>query len=806
MTSPSVFQTSISEKTPCFHCGLDADARYADTIGGIERDFCCLGCQAVTRAIVEGGLGDFYQYRDAKNKKPEEGLERFDTYDLEDVHAPFVDTLDSGEKRVQLLVGGITCAACAWLIEHELEKISGVSQVRVNAATHRCQFIWDQQACKLSDIFSALQHIGYRPQPGVEAESEALRKNEQKSALLRIGIAGLGMMQVGMVGIALHAGDIQGMTSNWQHYLRWISLLFALPVMLYSAMPFYRSAMRALRVKHLNMDVPVSLALILAFSASVVGTFTNRGEVYFDSVSMFTFFLLVGRYFEMRARHKSVAHTESLAQLLPSAVERLQEDGASELVPLGYVSEGDQLRVAAGEVVPCDGILVEGMAMLDESILTGESEQVSKHKDDVVYAGSLLSEPSMTMRVQATGEKTRLASVQSLLNDALASKPKQQQLADHIASYFVAAVLCCFVATYTAWYFVDASKAFWVALSVLVVTCPCALSLATPAALASGLSALRSGGLLMMSPHALETLPKVSHIVFDKTGTLTLGKLEIESVVVQGKKTEKDVLNIIAALESHSRHPIAKAFENIRSPYVAENVSVEIGKGIYGFIDGKHYGFGRADFLLNDNTLAYPGPGAWQLLSREGKPLAWVQLRDGVRPDLDQALKTLASRGLTFSLLSGDRQVNVDRFQADHLGHMPFSQCAGDLLPEDKLTRVKAIQASGESVLMVGDGINDVPVLGAADISIAMGASSRLAQVSADAVLLGQYLGRLSESMQVADKVLKVIRQNFAWAIGYNLLALPAAALGLIPPYLAAVGMSLSSLIVVMNSLRVRRP
>lgn len=788
---------------PCFHCGLDANPLFTADIAGQERHFCCVGCQAVTRAIVDGGLGDFYSYRDARSRKPEEGLERFDAYDVPEVYANFVSDDSQGQKRVKLLIGGITCAACAWLIEHELEKLLGITQVRVNVATHMCQFVWDDDQCKLSAIFSALTHIGYRPQPGITAESQVLRRSEQRSALLRIGIAGLGMMQVGMVGIALHAGAIQGMEHAWQHYLRWISLLFALPVMFYSAQPFFRSALRVLKLGHLNMDVPVSLALILAFSASVVGTVMNRGEVYFDSVSMFTFFLLVGRYLEMRARHRSVEQTETLSRLLPSAVERVTGD-SYELIPLEHVKVGDVLRVAAGEVIPCDGTLIDASVFVDESLLTGESEQLAKEPGDSVYAGALLAEPSMKIQVTAHGAQTRLSSVQDLLDEALANKPRQQQLADRIASYFVAAVLALFITTFGVWWFIDSTKAFWVALSVLVVTCPCALSLATPAALASGLNALRRSGLLVMSSHALEVLPRIRHVVFDKTGTLTLGKLGIQAVVPIDAIDEKTVLQFIAALERHSRHPIAKAFDDVVSPYQATGVSVAMGKAVSGDINGKRYGFGRADFLLETPKVEYPAPGAWQLLSCEGVALAWVQLRDAVRPDLNEALKALSRRGLKISVLSGDRKVNVDRFKHEHLSAFELNTCEGDLLPEEKLAHLRKFQSQGEPVMMIGDGINDVPVLGAADISVAMGASSRLAQVSADAVLLNQNLLQLSHALDIAQKVNRVIKQNLSWALGYNLLALPAAVMGFIPPYLAALGMSLSSLVVVFNSLRVR--
>ena len=798
----------------CFHCGLDADPAFSAPINNQQQAFCCIGCQAVATAIEAGGLVDFYRFRDAQNRKPEEDLERFDAYDLVDVQAAFVDVIDGDTKRVSLLIGGITCAACAWLIENYLEKLDGVSSVRVNVASHRCSFEWRSADIKLSAVFLALHRIGYRPQPGTEAQSQQLRKTERRNALLRIGVAGLGMMQVGMVAIALHAGAIQGIGDSAQHFLRWVSLIFAVPVMFYSAQPFFKSAHRSLRMRHLNMDVPVSLALVLAFFASVYGTVTNTGEVYFDSVSMFTFFLLVGRFLEMQARHTSVYETERLSQLLPFSVERVlpgergESDSGLELIPLSYLKEGDVVRVAAGDVIPCDGYLQSSLAMADESLLTGESDLVEKSNGDPLYAGSILSEPSANIRVSAVGEQTRLASVQALLNKAISTKPKQQQMADSVARYFVAAVLVCFVAVFGAWYFVDPSRAFWIALSVLVVTCPCALSLATPAALAAGLNRLRNIGLLVVSPSALETLPSINHIALDKTGTLTLGEPRLQKVEIltsDKRFTSEQVVECVAALESFSRHPIANAFKDISTSVVAEQVRATAGKGLEGHIKGQHFRFGLAQFASPERSVSYPSEGNWQLLSCDAEPIAWFLFADEARPNLKASLIQIKAAITKASLFSGDRQNNIDSFVQRNALQGYFEQSLGEMLPEDKLAKVNALQTEGDRVLMVGDGINDIPVLAAADLSVAMGSASQLAKVNADAVLLNQNLSSLSEARTVAVRVSQVIKQNFAWALGYNILALPAAALGYIPPYLAALGMSLSSLVVVLNSLRVNR-
>ena len=826
-----------SSSVPCFHCGLDSDPAFSATIDNEHRNFCCLGCQAVTQTIAAGGLIDFYQYRDVNSAKAEENSERFDAYDLPEVQSSFVTFAPVNEKgkraeqdgrpriaSVKLLIGGISCAACAWLIENYLEKIPGLNEVRVNASTHICRFKWDAGEVKLSQIFSALHDIGYRPQPGNEGQAQALRKVEHRTALLRIGVAGLAMMQVGMVAIALHAGSVQGIDVSTQHLLRWVSLIFAIPVMCYSAKPFFQSAYRALKLRHLNMDVPVSLALILAFAASVVGTFRNIGEVYFDSVSMFTFFLLVGRFLEMRARHTSVYETERLSQLLPVSAERYSEpklsgDSEIELVPLSYIKPDDLIRVSAGEVIPCDGLLESGTAMADESLLTGESEPVPKNAGDKLYAGAMLAEPSIALRVSATGTETRLSSVQALLDQAIANKPKQQQLADKVARYFVATVLVCFAVVYASWYFVDADRAFWIALSVLVVTCPCALSLATPAALAAGLNRLRGLGLLIVSPSALETLPAISHVALDKTGTLTLGEPQLQRVeliaapdsqatvgsVREQEQLKQMYIECVAALERYCRHPIAKAFARVPARKEMRDVTVAVGKGVEGKLDSDVYRFGRADFADLNYQGKYPGTGNWQLLSKNEQAVAWFLFADQPRNSLSEHLCAVKKYIPKLSVFSGDRQENINLFLRDNELSELFMHAQGSMSPEQKLVEVQKRQADGDKILMVGDGINDVPVLAAADMSIAMGSATQLAKVNADAVLLNQNLKNLSSAREVAASVNTVIKQNFAWALGYNILALPAAAMGYIPPYLAAIGMSLSSLVVVLNSLRVNK-
>ena len=796
----------------CFHCGLPAYPEFSHDINGQTQPFCCLGCQAIALAINAEGLSEFYQYRDNLNQKPDTPPSSFLAYDLDDVQSEFVTELDNDLFEANINIGGISCAACAWLIENYLQAEPAIKQVSVNVSSHRCRIVWRRSSMLLSEVFAALTKIGYVPSPAIASESQEFRKREYKSAIMRLGVAGVGMMQVGMVAIALHAGDIQGITDHWQNFLRWVSLLFATPVILYSARPFFVSAYRAIKLKHLNMDVSVSLALLLAFGASCWATFKGHGEVYYDSVSMFTFFLLLGRFLEMRARHSSAFEAESLFNLLPRTVERFndQERETREMVPLKSIVENDLIWIPAGAVIACDGEVVSGESAVDESLLTGESEGQLKSIGDKVSAGTVNGEIGLVVRVERTGNNTGLAAVERLVNDAMQEKPSFVALVDRIASKFVAIVLLIATIVGGYWFIVDPDQALWIALSVLVVTCPCALSLATPAALTAGTNKMRKLGLLIRAQHVLEGLPSISKIVFDKTGTLTEGKLWVAEVNSHKEGVSRErVLDIVGALEKHSAHPIARAFEDYGQNLVVSEVNSKPGFGIEGSVGDQRYRFGRLEYItcwqeseLSElQTIRYPDTGLWLVLATQKEIIAWVLLEDAPRQGIDVLLQSLRQSALSFVVLSGDREENVNAFTAKH----HITESIGGVLPDGKLAYIQQLQSQGEKVLMVGDGINDVPVLSASNISIAMGAATQMARANADCVLLNEKLTTLVDAITLAKKVKLTIRQNLCWALGYNALALPAAALGYIPPYLAAVGMSLSSLVVVLNALRLER-
>lgn len=805
-TEDGTVQQSGSEiSTACYHCGLPVpDSReFTLLVDDAEQSFCCPGCQAVTSAIIDGGLSQFYRYRSSLNKRAPLVADDYQLYDLDDIQQDFVFDSDGDQKVAHLLLDGISCAACVWLIEKHLSAIEGVGQVKVNASTHQCQLQWQPQTISLSDLMRALANIGYRPQPlSIDSQREQ-RTTQQRQMLMRLGIAGFGMMQVSMVAIALYAGALQGMDTEWETLFRWLSLVVATPVVLFSAQPFWLAAWRSLKQKHLTMDVSVSLAIILAYLASVWATITETGEVYFDSVSMFTFFLLLGRYLEMRTRYRNQSQTKTESRLLPLTVYKIDEYDKKSVIPLNRLLVGDRVLIESGDTIPCDGIVLEGESQVVEALLTGESKPVLRKIGDSVIAGTVNSDGYLVIEAKAVKQQTRISTIESLVNFSQQDKPKIQQLADKVASYFVGATLIISAIVFAFWYWREPASALWVTLSVLVVTCPCALSLATPTVLTATVARLRSLGLLVVKSHVVETLTHINKVVFDKTGTLTKGQPAIKSVdLLEESLSVDDAITIAAALEKGSSHPIAQAFEainhRVRVPKV-DQLEVVTGQGVRGKIEGVDYCLGKPSFATSQ-LISLPSAGQWLLLSRNDQPIAWLLLKDVVRESASRAISQLQRQGKAITILSGDHQVVVESL-AEELGDV---EAVAEASPEEKLQFIRHKQKA-DSVLMVGDGINDAPVLAGADVSVAMDSASDFARTHADALLMSGNLDAIPRSITIAHRCKRIMKQNITWALLYNLIALPLAAAGMIPPYLAAIGMSLSSLIVVINALRISR-
>jgi len=804
----------MSETISCFHCGLPVPkgSHFAVEIDGDSKPMCCPGCQAVAQAIVDNGLGDYYRYRTeaspmARQLVPEV-LKNLELYDRPDIQQSFVS--GSGDLReASLILEGIVCAACIWLSEHHVMQLPGVVSFSVNYATHRAQVKWDNRQVSLSAILKAISDIGYLAHPLDPSRQQEVSKRERAAALRRLAIAGVGAMQVMMIAVALYASADHGMDANLKIFLRWVSLFIATPVILYAAKPFFLGLWRDLKLRRLGMDVPVALAIGAAYGASAWATIGNHGEIYFDSVTMFTFFLLAGRFLEMSARHRAGQAAEELVKLIPAMATRVNGQGQQEVVAVSELRCGDEVLIKPGESIPADGISVEGSSSVDESLLTGESLPVLKRVGDKLVGGSVNIESSLRMRVEHVGQDTVLAGIQRLLNRAQAEKPRLAELADRVAGYFVAALLLFAVAIGIYWWRLDPQEAFWIVISILVVTCPCALSLATPVALTAATGRLTREGVLTTRGHALETLARVTDVVFDKTGTLTQGRLVLEHINLVADRNEADCLAVARALEAHSEHPLAAAIlahgdGAAESLVVADEVQVVPGEGLRGHYAGQDYVIGKPEYVSRLLDLPMP-PGVQEhtsvVLADTRRVLAVFLFRDALRPGVAGVVAALKQRGCRVHLLSGDREAVVEA-TAREIG---IDNARGGLSPDAKLEQLHAMQAAGAVVAMVGDGVNDAPVLAGAQVSLAMGGGTRIAQASADMILLSEDLGQLVNAIETARSTRRIIRENLAWAVVYNLIALPLAAAGWVAPWMAAIGMSASSLLVVLNALRLTR-
>ncbi len=804
--------------TACFHCGLPIPregGRRAE-LAGEWRDFCCPGCEAVAMSIVGQGLGDYYRVRESLPPRPEDvaasGTDPA-LYDDPAVQATFVKAGPGDEREASFMLEGIRCAACVWLNEETLRRTPGVIEVDINYATHRARIRWDAAKVKLSRLLEAVAAIGYRAYPYEAKSVDLVQRSERRAALWRLFVAGFGMMQVMMYAVPVYLAEEGTMTADIEGLMRWASLLLTLPVVGYSAQPFFRGAWRDLRVRALGMDVPVALGIAVAFGASVWATLTGSGEVYYDSVTMFVFLLLAGRYLELRARHRAAGAIQYLARLQPEFADRVPGYPASldaVSVPVATLRPGDVVLVKPGAQVPADGTVESGAGEVSEAILTGESRPVAKAAGAAVIGGAVNLGSPLLVRVERVGQDTMLAAIVRLVERAAGEKQRMVELADRAAHWFVLAILAVAAVTAAVWGAVDPSRALWVTVSVLVVTCPCALSLATPVALTVATGELARAGFVVTRGHTVEALARATDVVFDKTGTLTTGTMRVVSVAPQAGVDADRVLAIAAGLEQGSEHPIAKALlASARARGLplspTEDPEYVPGEGVEARLGGVPYRLGRFAFAaaLSAATPRTDDADAEHTVIWLGDAtgiLARIALGDALRPEAATALASLRRAGKTVHLLSGDARAIV----AATAGELGIDRYAAETSPEGKREYVHGLQRAGRRVAMVGDGVNDAPVLAQADVSIAMSSGAFLAQAQADAVLLTGNLEDLAATVRYASRTLAVIRENLVWALAYNAVAVPLAVAGYVTPWIAGIGMSLSSLAVVANALRLR--
>ena len=707
-----------------------------------------------------------------------------------------------------LRIGGMHCAACASAIEEALHRVAGVAEVRVSAAAQCATVRWNPAQTRPSALIEAIERAGYSAVPDTAAAARAMRQRESRDAIWRLFVAVLCSMQVMMLAAPAYVSGPGELEPDLKSLLDRGSWLLTLPVMLFAARPFFAGAWRSLRSRRIGMDVPVAIGLLVAFVASSGAAFDPRGvfghEVYFDSLTMFVSFLLGARYLEMRARHRAEASLEQSIGRLPDAACRENADGSVSTVSALRLQPGDVVRVPVGQAFAADGVLTRGETRVDEALLSGESLPIEKGPGDPVVAGSINVGAPVAMRVERVGADTRYEAIVALMRSARTQRPASVAAADRWAAPFLWSVLALAAAAGAVWSVVDPARAVWVVVSVLIVTCPCALSLAAPSALLASTMAMARRGVLLRRIGAIEGLARMQTLFVDKTGTLTdaQGPGCVRMIRVDGGGTDEEgqaLREIAASLAAWSSHPLAKALARHGG---ASRVWSELhelpGQGMRGRAgDGAVWLLGKSPLAVAGNDSAE----AETWLSRDGQPVACFRVVESVRPGVASALDALRRDGVRVALLSGDAASRVER-----VGRLlGVTDCRGGLTPHDKLLAVRDAQARGESVAMIGDGINDAPVLARADTSFAMGEGAQIARAQADGVLLSGALGDIVQARALAGRTLRVIRQNFAWAAAYNAACVPLALLGWLPPWAAGLGMASSSLVVVLNSLRLAR-
>ncbi|OOY34839.1 copper-translocating P-type ATPase [Solemya velum gill symbiont] len=806
----------------CFHCGLpvpDFDDPINLDVLDVERHFCCHGCEAVCSAIVGAGLEDYYKHRTTHSATADidivpDFLKQSDLYDRPEIQKNFV--LEEGAWReASLLLENIRCPACLWLNERHLRSLDGVMDVHIDDVTQRARVKWDPQKIRLSEILTAITSIGYIAHPYDATRSKQLQKVRNRRSTERLifaGVIGMLVMQFSFATYLLPA-EPGASLPMWVVLGRWTGLFLTACILIYSGQEFFAGVWSDIKNRRLGMDVPVVLGLLFAWFGSLNATITSQGEVYLDSIAMFVFFLLLARRLELKGKLKAAGRLEELARVTPRTASRIDSSGERHRVAVEDLQVGDLVHLLPGETVQVDGEVVRGESGFDESLLTGESLPVLHEVGDALLAGSVNGEQSIDMRVTHTVQASAVSEIRKLIDRGLAQRPGYAELADRIATWFVAVILVLAATTATYWFMHQPDQWLATTVAVLIVTCPCALALATPMSLSVSAGKFVGLGMLPLRMKALDALAKSKLFVFDKTGTLTHGKPELAEIVTYAGVERDDAMGRASLLSADSEHPVAKALRAFPHDKADTGELFNLpGAGTRARINGEEWFLGKAEYIEESTPLTAEQRERVESFRQQGYlvsvlasgsgVVAIFTFHDPLRSGVEELLSGLKETGVEeFVILSGDSQQNVERV-ANKLGITSFH---ANLSPREKFDWVQSRQKEGRQIAMFGDGINDAPTLALADVSLSFADATDLANNSSDFLLLNDEPEVLVKARRLAKRTHTNLMQNFAWAAGYNFIAVPFAAVGLIPPWGAAIGMSLSSLVVVVNALRLQR-
>jgi Cu+-exporting ATPase len=794
----------------CTHCGLifDESAMIIEEENGKKIFFCCHGCEGVYHLLNSEGLDSFYAKLGNTTLTPpknslQDDLERFD---MEGFEKKYIKIKENGTKETNLIISGIHCSACVWLNEKVLHKTDGIIEATINYTNNKAKIIWDGDILKLSRIIQIIRSIGYDAFPYDPAIQEEQATKQRRDYYSRILVAVFGMMNIMWIAIAQYAGYFTGIEQKFKDILNIAEFILATPVLFYSGWIFFRGAYYGYRNHVVNMDTLVAVGALSAYIYSIYVVFSGYGEVYFDSVVMIITFVLVGKYLEVLSKKQAVDTLDSITSSIPTEVLKITKS-KKELVAVENIKAGDMLELKAGEKIVCDGLLTIGSGMFDESSLTGESIPVYKEVGDTLLSGSICIDTVVQYRVTKEASDSMLHSIISLLEEAVTKKPRIEQLANSISGYFSTIILLIAISTFIGWYLYDGDfeKALIISISVIVIACPCALGLATPMSTLVGISVAAKRGILFKEASFLETMAKATTLAIDKTGTLTHGNLRVVNEKYYNNNTAN--ISLIYALVSSSNHPISKAIKDyilgsgskINDLQISEQKTIQ-GKGIEGRYKDSLI-FGGNEIFMKEHGVEIIDTSTYSIfyVAIDDKLIARFDLKDRIKPESKRTMELMTDDGINCIMLTGDNEISASNVATE----AGIKDIKFNLLPTDKAEAIDNMHKNGDIVIMAGDGINDSIALAKADIAISMGSGADVAISVSDVVILDDDISKVEEAYRISKRTYRAIRENLGFSIVYNIIAVPIAVMGFVYPLVSALSMSLSSLIVVGNAMRI---